>query len=103
MYEVYETSCFGWVVDAASSNAVAFGGDPLYVAMKEVYPSQLKSQTVDYGSMIHTQYMAKQQNGVGLDPTTQALVNQYKGEGTDKVALRRLLKDIWLHSLRKLT
>lgn len=85
-----------------SARAVAFGGDLLYVAMKDANPSQLKSQSVDYGTMIHSQLMLKKQGGVALDPAKQGMVNRYLNEGTDKVVLRGLLKDIWLHSLREL-
>ncbi|KAE9384889.1 hypothetical protein BT96DRAFT_950244 [Gymnopus androsaceus JB14] len=95
-------SCFGWIVDAVSVRAVAFGGDPLYVAMKDANRLQLKSQSVDYGTMIHSQLMLKKQGGVALDPAKQGMVNRYLNEGTDKVVLRGLLKDIWLHSLHEL-
>ncbi|KAE9405475.1 hypothetical protein BT96DRAFT_988510 [Gymnopus androsaceus JB14] len=102
IYEVYQVLlCFGWIVDAVSARAIAFGGDPLYVAMKDANPSQLKSQSVNYGTMIHSQLMLKKQGGVALNLVKQGMVNQYLNEGTDKVVLCGLLKDIWLHSLRE--
>lgn len=80
---------------------IAWGGDPLYVGMKRTNPARIKSQCADYGSMIHNEYMLQKQGGVGLDSAKQTLVNKYKEEGTNKVVLRGLLKDLWLHSLRK--
>ncbi|KAE9386992.1 hypothetical protein BT96DRAFT_948701 [Gymnopus androsaceus JB14] len=102
IYKVYQVSCFGWIVNAVSACAVAFGGDPLYVTMKDANPLQLKSQSVDYGTMIHSQLMLKKQGGVALNPAKQGMVNQYLNKGTDKVVLHGLLKDIWLHSLHEL-
>ena len=98
---MYQASCFGWVVDATSGQAIAFGGDPLYVAMRDANPSHLKNQSIDYGAMFHTQLMLKKQGGVGLDPAKQALVNRYTDNATDKVVLRGILKDVLLQSLRE--
>lgn len=61
IYEVYQVSCFGWIVDVTSGQAIAFGGDLLYVAMRDANPSQLKNQSTDYGVMFHTQLMLKKQ------------------------------------------
>ena len=58
-----------------SARAVAFGGDPLYVAMKDANPLQLKSQSVNYGTMIHSQLMLKKQGGVAFDLVKQGMVN----------------------------
>ena len=75
IYEVYSVSCFGWIVDAISACAVAFGGDPLYLAMKDANPAHLKSQSVDYGMLIHTQLMEKKLGGAGLDFAKAKVIN----------------------------
>lgn len=90
MYEVYQASCFGWIVDAVTSRTVAFGGDPLYVGMKNTYLAQLKSQTTDYGSMIHQQYMLKQQGGVG--PTKGLVLSKH-------VRLVQIFLNIFKHTV----
>lgn len=101
IFEVYEASCFGWIVDAGSTRTVAFGGDPLYLGMKNNHPSQLKSASTDYGSLIHSQLMLRKTGGTGLDLAKARVIKEYNAEGTKKTVLRRLLRDILLESLRE--
>ncbi|KAJ3714518.1 hypothetical protein C8R42DRAFT_726523 [Lentinula raphanica] len=90
----------GWIVDPVSAQAVPWGSDPLYVALRNSNPAQITAQAVDYGTMFHTQLMLQDQAGAVLDPAKQALVNRFVDEGTDKEVLRGLLKDVLLMSLR---
>ncbi|KAE9391185.1 hypothetical protein BT96DRAFT_945583 [Gymnopus androsaceus JB14] len=101
VWETYQVSCFGWIVDGISARAVAFGSDPYYLGMKEDNPSQMRDQCIDYGTMIHTQLMRKKQ-GVSLDPQKQKIINKYMGDKSNKATLRALVKDIWVHDLQTL-
>ncbi|KAE9387449.1 hypothetical protein BT96DRAFT_948352 [Gymnopus androsaceus JB14] len=74
VWETYQVSCFGWIVDRVSAQAVAFGSDPYYLSMKEDNPLQMRDQCVDYGTMIHVQLMRKKQ-GTLLDPRKQKIIN----------------------------
>lgn len=69
--------------------------------MRDANPAHVKGQAVDYGTMFHSELMLQNQGGNVLDPVKQALVNRFVDDGTDKVVLRGLLKDILLLSLRK--
>ncbi|KAE9391690.1 hypothetical protein BT96DRAFT_1001057 [Gymnopus androsaceus JB14] len=101
VWETYQVSCFGWIVDGVSARAVAFGSDPYYLGMKEDNPSQMRDQCVDYGTMIHAQLMRKKQ-GALLDPRKQKIINKYLEDKTNKATLRALVKDIWIHDLQTL-
>ncbi|KIK53619.1 hypothetical protein GYMLUDRAFT_250207 [Collybiopsis luxurians FD-317 M1] len=57
MYESHGLSFFGWVVDPVTVKAVQWGRDKLFEEMRNVNATALKAQSVDYGTMIHTQYM----------------------------------------------
>lgn len=92
----------GWSIDPVSSKATPWGGDPLFVAMRAANPSQLLGQAIDYGTMFHTEYMLMKRGGAGLDPAKQSVVNSFLAARADKVVLRRLLKDIFVWSLREL-
>lgn len=95
---MYGASVFGFIVDPVTARAMAFGADPLYVAMKETNPSHLRAQLVDYGTMIHSELM-KTKGGEYLDPAKQAIVRRFNNAGNDHETLRAILKDIWLHNL----
>lgn len=81
--------------------AICWGADPLFLAMRAGNPSQLLGQSKDYGSMFHAQYMDMKGSGASLDPVKQAVVTRFEAEGTKKNVLRGLLKDILIWSLRK--
>ena len=98
-YEVYQVSVFGWVVDAVSAKAIAFGADPLFKAMRDAEPTHMKNQSVNYGTMIHTQLMKQLQGGDNLDPAKGILVNRFHKAGNNHELLRGILKDVWLESL----
>lgn len=91
----------GWLIDPVLSNAVPWGGDPLFVAMRAANPTQISGQAVDYGSMFHTEYMEMKQGRTGLAPEKQAVVKDFEANGSDKETLRKLVKNILLLSLRK--
>ena len=98
-YEVYQVSVFSWVVDAMSAKVIAFGADPLFKAMRDAEPTHMKNQSVDYGTMIHTQLMKQLQGGDNLDPAKGILVNCFHKAGNNHELLRGILKDVWLESL----
>ncbi|KAJ3780711.1 hypothetical protein GGU10DRAFT_380302 [Lentinula aff. detonsa] len=102
LYEARQLCSIGWLVDPVSALAVPWGADPLYVAMRDANPAQVTAQAVDYGTMFHSQLMLQKQGGLGLDPVKQGLVNRFVDDGTDKVVLRGLLKDVLLLSLREI-
>ncbi|KAJ3832488.1 hypothetical protein F5878DRAFT_668904, partial [Lentinula raphanica] len=102
LYEARQLCGFGWLIDPVSAQAIPWGGDPLYLAMRNANPAQITTQAIDYGSMFHNQLMVQNQDDVGLDPVKQALVNRFLEEGNNKEVLRALLKDILLMSLREI-
>ncbi|KAJ3792263.1 hypothetical protein GGU11DRAFT_760902 [Lentinula aff. detonsa] len=102
LYEARQLCSIGWLVDPVSALAVPWGADPLYVAMRDANPAQVTAQAVNYGTMFHSQLMLQKQGGLGLDPVKQGLVNRFVDDGTDKVVLRGLLKDVLLLSLREI-
>lgn len=91
----------GWLIDPVSSNAVLWGGDPLFIAMRASNPSQILGQATDYGSMFHTQYMNMKSFGAGLDPEKQSVVTHFKADPKNKITLRGCLKDVFIWSLCK--
>ncbi|KAJ3711461.1 hypothetical protein DFJ43DRAFT_1161736 [Lentinula guzmanii] len=101
LYEARQLCSIGSLVDPVSALAVPWGADPLYVAMRDANPAQVTAQAIDYGTMFHSQLMLQKQGGLGLDPVKQGLVNRFVDDGTDKVVLRGLLKDVLLLSLQE--
>lgn len=91
----------GWLIDPVSSNAVLWGGDPLFIAMRASNPSQILGQATDYGSMFHTQFMNMKSFGAGLDPDKQSVITRFKADPKNKITLRGCLKDVLIWSLRK--
>ncbi|KAJ3738367.1 hypothetical protein EV360DRAFT_90566 [Lentinula raphanica] len=102
LYEFRQLCSFGWIVDPVSAQAVPWGADPLFLALRDANPAQISVQAVDYGTMFHSQLMLENQAGVSLDPAKQALVNRFVDDGTNKVVLRGLVKDVLLMSLREI-
>ncbi|KIK64655.1 hypothetical protein GYMLUDRAFT_240628 [Collybiopsis luxurians FD-317 M1] len=79
MYDTHGLSFFGWVVDPVTAKAVQWGGDELFEGMRNANASALKVQSVDYGTMIHTQYMRLQQDNL-LPPEKQKFIDRYSDQ-----------------------
>ncbi|KAF9070982.1 hypothetical protein BDP27DRAFT_1362213 [Rhodocollybia butyracea] len=97
-YGFYGVSVFGFVVDPVTSRALAFGADPMSLAMREANPSHLRAQLYDYGAMIHLELM-KKKCGDYLEAAKLSIIGRFHTVGSDHEALRTVLKDIWLHNL----
>ncbi|KIK52623.1 hypothetical protein GYMLUDRAFT_251109 [Collybiopsis luxurians FD-317 M1] len=90
MYDTHGLSFFRWVVDPVMAKAVQWGGDELFEGMRNANASTLKVQSVDYSTMIHTQYMRLQQDNLLL-PEKQKFIDCYLDQ---KSWLRTAFKDI---------
>ena len=97
MYDTHGLSFFGWVVDPVTAKAVQWGGDELFEGMRNANASTLKAQSVDYSTMIHTQYMQLQQDNL-LPPKKQKFIDHYSDQ---KSWLHMAFKDILVLLLRK--
>ena len=63
------------------AKAVQWGGDELFEGMRNANASTLKAQSVDYSTMIHTQYMRLQQDSL-LPPEKQKFIDHYLNQKT---------------------